>query len=145
MNQYLPVSASQMVNGKSQVGAGESLPEEHGKAVFATFFVLPTGDETETRFVYRLPEGTLDRTDMGWWYQLLVQKQPGTRAVPLRVTLSLPPGSKVQSVSLPGKAQDAATVHQPDPTTVVVETTLERDRVFEVLYRLADDDREETP
>jgi hypothetical protein len=140
-----PVSASQLITGQSQAGAGESLPEEHGKAVFATFFVLPTGDETETRFVYRLPEDTLEWTDMGWRYRLLVQKQPGTRAVPLRVTLSLPPGSDVQSVSLPGEVHDAATVHQPDPTTVVMETTLERDRVFEVLYRLADDDREETP
>lgn len=140
-----PVSANLLVTGQRQSGSGQVLPEESGKAVFASFFVLPTGKETETRFVYQLPQGTLELTDTGWRYQLLVQKQAGTSAIPLRVTLTLPPGSEVQSVALPGWAHDRPTVQRPEPTTLVFETTLERDRFFEVLFKMADHDREETP
>jgi hypothetical protein len=140
-----PVSANWLVTGKGQSGTGEMLPEEQGKAVFASFFVLPTAEATETRFVYRLPQGTLKRTDNGWRYRLLVQKQAGTGAVPLRVTLALPPGSEVQVANFPDLDQDGSRVEQPEPSTVVLDTDLERDRIFEVLFQFPDDDGGDTP
>jgi hypothetical protein len=119
----------------------EVLSEEHDKAVFASFFVLPRGQETQTRFVYQLPPQTLepptaDAAVPTWHYRLLVQKQPGTRANPLRVTLALPPGASVQKAGLLEGARDKLTVRQPEPGTVVFDATLDRDCVFEVSFQM---------
>jgi hypothetical protein len=139
-----PVPANQLVSGRRQGGEAEVLPAEKGKAVFASFFVLPREQETQTRFVYQLPPTALEppapgATDQSWRYRLLVQKQAGTHAIPLRVTLALPPGASVESaISLDG-AQDGPAVQQPEPNIVVFDTTLDEDRAFEVNFRLNED------
>jgi hypothetical protein len=63
--------------------------EESGRTVFATSFLLGTGQARRIQFTYQpnLP-------DPGKGYELLVQKQPGTEALPLRVTVAPPPGSR---------------------------------------------------
>jgi hypothetical protein len=131
-----PVSAGMLVTHQKQSGAGEVLPEAHGKAVFGSFFVLPRGAEMETRFVYQLPPATLERRAEGWVYRLLVQKQAGTDAVPLRVALALPPGSMVQWVEPPLEARRAEHGHNFDSDTLIFDVTLEKDRVFELLFQL---------
>jgi hypothetical protein len=131
-----PVSADLLVTGERQSGAVEILPEEGGKTVFSSFLVLPHGQEAETRFVYRLPPGTLQREDDGWHYRLWVQKQAGTDAIPLRVTLQLPPGSSAAS-STPSDGQaGGAVVQEPEPDSVVFDVTLEKDQVFDVHFQL---------
>lgn len=127
-----PVAAALLVGGQRQSGAMEILPQEQGKAVFASFFVLPRGQETETRLVYQLPPQTLQRQAGGWRYRLLVQKQAGTHAVPLRVTLALPPGASVQSFE---RVHDGPTAQQPAPDTVIFDTALDQDQVFEVSFQ----------
>ncbi len=139
-----PVAANLLLTGERQDGVAEILPEEGGKAVFASFLVLPRSQDTETRFVYQLPLRTLeppanDAPDQSWRYRLLVQKQAGTPAIPLRVTLALPPGASVQSVESSDGAQGSLTVQRPEPSTVVFDTTLARDHVFEVSFRLNED------
>jgi hypothetical protein len=124
-----PVSADLLLTGQSQSGAAQVLPEENGKALFSSFFVLPHGEEAVTRFIYQLPHAVLERTDTGWRYRLLVQKQAGTHDIPLRVTLVLPPGAEVQSVVPTGD------VHRPEPNVVEFDAILEKDRIFEVLFR----------
>lgn len=131
-----PVSANTMVTHRKHSGAGEILPEEHGKAIFGSFFVLPRGEETETRFVYQLPPATLERREEGYYYRLLVQKQAGTDAVPLRVELALPPGSVVQWVEPSQDARHGQVGHNLDSDTLIFEGTLEKDRVFEILFQL---------
>jgi hypothetical protein len=130
-----PVAGDLLVTGQGQSGAAEVLSEEHGKTIFGSFFVLPRGEEIETRFVYQLPHSVLERTAEGWRYRLTVQKQAGTRGVPVRVTVALPPGSSVQSVALSDQALGAPTIFQPDSDTVVFESTLDKDRVFEVNFQ----------
>jgi hypothetical protein len=123
-----PVAASVLISGEAQPGEAEILPDEQGKAAWASFFVLPQGEETKTRFVYRLPQGTLERVGEGWRYRLLAQKQSGSRAVPLRVELVLPPGASLAS------AQPAA--RQPEPARLVFNTTLTTDQEFEVVFNV---------
>ncbi len=131
-----PVSADTLITHQRQPGTAEILPGEHGRAVFGSFFVLPRGEETETRFVYQLPPTTLERRDDGWVYRLLVQKQAGTDAVPLQVALALPPGSMVQSVSPSPEAGPGEEGHPLDSDTVRFDVTLDEDRVFEVWFQL---------
>ena len=122
-----PVEADLLISGQPQSGEVEVLPEEKGKAVFASFFVLPRGQETETRFVYQLPPPVVERHEQGWRYRLLVQKQAGTRAVPLRVSLVLPPGARVEAAEPP--AQGA------EPDRLVFDTSLVTDQAFEVSFQ----------
>jgi hypothetical protein len=103
-------------------------PVEAGKNVFATFFVVPPGEEREIAFQYELPSDTLQREGSTARYTLLVQKQPGTLSVPLHVTVSLPPGSEAMSA-------------QPSATSLTYleaefETDLRVDREFEVVLWL---------
>ncbi len=131
-----PVEADLLVSGQAQSGEAETLPPESGKTVFASFFVLPRGEETETRFVYQLPDLTLERCggeDKGelWCYRLWVQKQAGTEAVPLRVGLTLPPGALVETLDPTGR--------RPEPNQVVWEADLKQDRAFEVRFRFAEE------
>jgi hypothetical protein len=72
-------------------------PVEAGKNVFATFFVVPPGEEQEIAFQYQVPSDMLEREGSTARYTLLVQKQPGTLSVPLHVTVTLPPGSEAMS------------------------------------------------
>jgi len=102
-------------------------PVEAGKNVFATFFVVPPGEEREIVFGYELPPDVLEREGSSTRYRLLIQKQPGTAAIPLQVTVTLPEGSEVLST-------------QPEASlvldgAVVFETNLLVDRELEVVFR----------
>jgi hypothetical protein len=130
-----PISGDLLVTGQKQAGVAEVLPEENGKTVFGSFFVLPKGEEIETRFAYQVPQTVLERTNGGWRYRLLVQKQAGTGAIPLRVELTLPPGSQVEKIVPMQQAGDGPTVTQLEPNIVIFETSLDRDRIFEVTFR----------
>jgi hypothetical protein len=69
--------------------------EEAGKAVFGSFFVLPPGEGIETRLSYSLPSGVVEREGDDWRYRLLIQKQGGASARPVRATVTLPEGARV--------------------------------------------------
>jgi len=79
-------------------------PVEKGRIPYGLFFVLPPGEEREVRLAWRLPPGIMAREGEIWHYHLLVQKQSGTGAIPLRAMLTLPPGARIISVS-PGPAE----------------------------------------
>jgi hypothetical protein len=129
------VPGNLLVTGQGHSGTPEVLLEELGKTVFGSFFVLQRGRDIETRFVYQLPEQTLEQMAMGWRYRLFAQKQAGTTAVPLHVELVLPTGSSVQSVEPREGTHDGQMVRQLGLNTVVFDVTLEKDRVFEVLFQ----------
>jgi hypothetical protein len=99
---------------------------ETGKSVFASFFVVAPTERREMVYEYRLPGSVLEQRGSATVYRLLVQKQPGTLAVPLRVEVELPPGSVVVSSS-------------PEATSftdgqVTFETDLRTDREFEIVF-----------
>jgi hypothetical protein len=96
-----PVPGSILLSGERQRGVVDIAEGELGKAVFATFLVMRPGEQLETTFSYALPEATLEQTEGGWRYRLVVQKQPGTDARPLAATLELPAGARVVSADPP--------------------------------------------
>jgi hypothetical protein len=74
-----------------------------------------------------LPSSILESGGSTRTYTLLVQKQPGTQAVSLRVEVKLPADSTLVSFS-----PEAST---PSEGTVVFQTDLREDREFEVTFR----------
>jgi hypothetical protein len=68
-----------------------------GVQAFGTLLVVPTGQSLDTSFSYNLPAGIITKNNKNesWTYRLKVQKQPGTKAIPLTIRLRLPAGMKV--------------------------------------------------
>jgi len=106
--------------------ATEVGPAEAGKGVYGVFFVVAPGERREMVFEYQQPSSAV-KGEVSRTYRLLVQKQPGTLAVPLRVEVKLPPGSSVVST-----ASEAGSLANGG---VVFETDLRQDREFEVTFR----------
>jgi hypothetical protein len=98
---------------------------QSAKTVYGVFFVVAPGESREVTFEYRLPSPVLGGEDPGT-YRLLMQKQPGTLAVPLRVEVKLPSGSPVISTSPEASLVTAG--------SVVFESDLREDREFEVTF-----------
>ena len=102
-------------------------PEEGDKSAFGLFFDLAPGQEREVRLAWQLPAETVQSTDGKWRYRLLVQKQSGSLAIPLRVEITLPPGSRIVATS-------------PEPVSVqknvlIFELQLDEDQIIEVLFQ----------
>lgn len=105
----------------------ERAPAEAGKQVFASWRVIGAGEEQRVAFGYYLPQPVLAPLAGGRQYTLTVQKQAGTLATPLRVTVRLPAGALVQA------AQPAPAVISGN--TVTFETRLDTDKTFTVIVR----------
>ncbi len=103
-------------------------PPELGKQVFAVYLLVPRGESREQRFRYELPAGTVLREGDDWVYALMVQKQPGSRAWPLTVTVVMPEGA--QPVTF-----DPAPTEQRG-LEIVYRWRLDRDRTLRIRYRL---------
>ncbi|MBI2856533.1 MAG: DUF4012 domain-containing protein [Chloroflexi bacterium] len=73
---------------------------ESGKAVFAGFFNVDVGESRRMAFTYSLPGHVVQGDDGQLTYQLLIQSQPGTRGLPVEVTVSLPVGYRAHAASL---------------------------------------------
>ena len=110
------------------VGA-EGTWSEDGKSVLARFFVLPLDAKKELAFTYTAPL-VVEMSEDSHEYRLLVQKQPGTRAIPLTVTIDPPPGWKIVSTELDGEELD------DKPNRIV--TDLLEDREVVVRYEPRD-------
>jgi hypothetical protein len=103
---------------------------EGDRDVWAAFFDVAPGAKRTLAFEYQLPQWVIDRDAEGvLHYRLLLQKQPGTEAVPLRLEIALPSGAELldatPTVLLPAQG-----------TVIVVSTDLRTDREFEVAFRL---------
>jgi hypothetical protein len=109
------------------VGA-EEITEEAGKASFSRYLPLPRDSQAALLFIYDVPAVVSD-SQATHEYRLLVQKQPGVRAAPLEVAVTLPPGARVESVSLNGE-------HLPDDP-LEIQTELSVDLELVVRYEPA--------
>lgn len=89
---YAPQGATLLQAQSPQ--AAEVLDEGTGHRVWATSFVTAPGEKAQLVFEYQLPEAIL-RRDGVFVYNLLVQKQAGTEAIPLYVNVRLPEGAKL--------------------------------------------------
>jgi hypothetical protein len=106
------------------VGAEDTWSED-GKAVLARFFLLPLDAQKELAFTYAVPS-TANVSESSREYRLFVQKQPGTRAIPLTVTVHPPPGLRIASTELDGQELEG----RPDR----IVTDLREDREVVVRY-----------
>ncbi len=86
---YVPLGSELLsATGVTQT---ETISDEHGKTVFATFFMVPAAESRTVSFTYRLPDWDGKR------YRLVMEKQAGTEAVPVRVRIQLPSGAELSS------------------------------------------------
>lgn len=101
---YAPSDADfiDVVQDNEPVGF-EEITTENGKTSAGRFFGLAGDEETKLTFLYDVPNAVRSAGD-SLEYRLLIQKQPGTRAIPLKVVLSLPDGGKFISADLDGRA-----------------------------------------
>jgi hypothetical protein len=111
----------------TDVGAGE-IAEEYDRAVWGRFFTVQPDKSVELDFQYRVPDVIKQRPDGLREYRLYIQKQPGTRAFPLTVTIDLPDNAEVLSMSLDGDERDFGPV----------ETDLRVDREIVVSFQIDD-------
>jgi hypothetical protein len=112
-------AVSQRIHGAERVGT------EAGRTVFGNDLLMPPGPSKLT-YRYRVPGAAVQR-DGGWLYELVVQKQPGARPVPVTVEVVLPEGAAV--TDLP----EGATV---DDGTVRLRADLDRDLELRIGYNL---------
>ena len=106
-----------------QVTTGEA-----GTTQVAGLFVLPTGQSGATTLSYVLPASVLAPAGSGRTaYRLRVQKQPGTGALPLDLTIAYPGDWSVQSTSAPATANT--------PGQARFSLSLETDLDFEVVFQ----------
>jgi len=74
-----------------------------GIRAFGTLLVVPNGKTVETCFEFGLPSSIISPGDEGKLiYRLTVQKQPGTDALPVEITVNLPNGVQDVDANLEG-------------------------------------------
>ena len=117
-------SLREVVEGETLVGAEDTWSED-GKAVLARFFLLPLDASKELAFTYAVPLVAYMGDDFHE-YRLFVQKQPGTRAIPLTITIHPPPGLRIVSTEVDGEELEGK------PNRIV--TDLREDREVVVRY-----------
>ncbi len=94
---------------------------------FETFLKIYPGEVVSTKIEYSLPQGAFEKTEEGFKYSLLVQKQAGTSANPLVVRITAPPGFTLFTSS-------------PEPDAIhgdelYFETALITDQIIELLFK----------
>ena len=99
----VPASSSllEVRENDTPVGA-EAVWLEHGKTVLGRYFALPADSRKTLTFSYTVP-AVLDTSQDPFVYRLLVQKQPGTAAVPLRIKVEAPSWAEAVSLELDGE------------------------------------------
>lgn len=103
----------------------EEVSTESSRSVFGHYLSVPLDAIQEVSYTYLVP-AAVDISENPYEYRLLVQKQPGTRAIPLTVSVEVPPGMRIVSIELDGDELDGG-VDQ-------IVTDLQQDRQIVVRY-----------
>lgn len=122
-------AASELVSAfgsaSDPIDAAEEVSSEAGRNVFGNFLLIEPGT-ADLSYTWTTP-GLATETDGVWTYLLTIQKQPGLRPMPVTVSVVLPTGATVDSVSDGATAADGK---------VTFGTTLSEDARLEIRYRL---------
>jgi hypothetical protein len=116
-------SAIQDVREQGTSVGAEAVWQEHGKTVLGRYFALPQDATKTLSFTYLVPSA-LDTSQNPFTYSLLVQKQPGTAAIPLGIGVEPPNWAKATSLELDGTSLESASLE--------VNTDLRIDRTLAV-------------
>ena len=125
--------SSQLVTASGETATSDvydpdRITTEAGRTSFANNLLMEPG-ESSLSYFWSVPEVAVE-TDEGWEYSLVIQKQPGARAVPLSVRIDLPDGATVI------EATDGMEI---DGDRLRYETEMTQDVELRVLYELAED------
>jgi len=129
-----PIPAAAMWDGQPWTGFPVEEAPERDHTVLAQAFLLPSGSQVALHFVYELPAGVLQEEPGGvFHYHLDVQKQAGLDAVPVDISLHLPPNAVLlESQPQPTAQQDGVLVYRFD---------LREDSSLSVRYRVPEGDK----
>jgi hypothetical protein len=98
-----------------------------GVQAFGTLQVVPGGESLVTSFLFALP-ATIIQSETGQSiYHLLIQKQPGTQAVPIAIRVHLPNNALIKT------APTGAVIQNPN---IFYQTDLRTDVRFEVVFQI---------
>ena len=124
-----PAPGKYLLSGKATDGKTETLQDDPpGWTMFGQFFLVEYGKQLQTRFEYDLPVVVTDTAGQKK-YTLLLQKQPGILAMPVKVKLTLPAGARLVSASPSPTVQSGAVLE--------FNLRLDVDQQIEVVYALA--------
>jgi hypothetical protein len=88
-----PIPGSLLLNGKDWTGKLDASTGEGQTAVFGGLIVLPTNSSGGYSFSNSLPTSVVKQNQAGTWnYVLRIPKQPGLEALPVKISIQLPPG-----------------------------------------------------
>jgi len=126
-----PLPSGSLLNRYRFAPLGDGGPHvatvERSKVAFGLFFVLPPGEKRDVGLAWQLPAGVVQDEAGAWRYQLHVQKQSGSQSIPLRVVVSLPPGSRLV------EAMPAPTAFQIEQ--VIFDLSLATDQQIQVAFQ----------
>jgi hypothetical protein len=122
------VDGRYLLRGEPTTGEIDVVPVGPDKVSWGQLFLLAPGESLFLDYAYTLPPGTACRMGDRWTYTLFLQKQPGTLAPPVEVTVTLPDGAQ-RLESRPQPEDQQGTVNR-----YVI--SLGTDQTIEVSYRL---------
>jgi hypothetical protein len=107
VKQDIPAHADDL--GDEQIG---------GVQVFGTLMVVPGSESLTTSFRFALPAGIIIQPAQNQFiYQLKIQKQPGTQAVPFTLRVHLPKNASIQTGSKGTVMQEMSALYQANLQT----------------------------
>lgn len=126
MQLYVPVGSqlARAANLQSPV----TVDEQQRHTIFATGFVVPFDEQIRLEFEYSVPNA-VQAYGLYQRYQLLIQKQLGTRAERANVQITLPAGSRVISVT-----PDPSDIFLLDAPIVEFRLSLLTDQQVEIIF-----------
>ena len=105
------VAGRHLISGEASPAEVVSEPLEGGRSVLATFLLVPMGAELETAFDLHLQPHVIRAAEGGATaYALTLQKQPGTSADRVHLTVSLPSEARLLASDPPPTGVSGATV-----------------------------------
>ena len=128
----LPEYSVSVDTGRGQPGEDTvRVSSSYNKTVLSGLFALGAGEANEVNLVYDLPAGLQRREGKNIEYQMLIQKQPGSRRREVSVEFRLPPGYRLASSSVAPASRDGSLVK--------FLLRVEEDTVLDALFARVDD------
>jgi hypothetical protein len=117
-------AGAELVNGPSHTVAGQYLlqgqatsgeiaaaPVGTDKISWGQLFLLAPQESLSVDYRYRLPPDTVTFEGDQWEYSLFLQKQPGTLAPPVEISVTLPEGARILDSQPAPDAQQGSTLN----------------------------------
>jgi hypothetical protein len=122
-----PIPSEARVYNDIALYSPQIIHEQAGFTTFTNYLLVPTGELVTSHYRYQLPATIVQANDEEYTYQLVVQKQAGSRPQSVVIRLTLPPDTEFVSAIPEATAIDAATIQ--------LSLTLDTNSLITVVYR----------